>query len=243
MTQLTDGHAGFGAVPVPGQHVDALRVGPRQGSRGQVVVLPGIHGRTPHILDLGLRLAHRGLDAIIADFYCTAARQGRLRTPEDLTEATRALDHDAIVASALGLVESLRGAGPVVILGYCVGGAVALRVAARTDAVSATVVYYAVVRPDTEAAGEPAPLAAAGQVTSPVLAHYGSTDPWCQAADVDELEKRLAASGAAYEVYRYPGAGHAFEEAGRPGYRPVAAAEARRRTMTFLDHYLAEVRT
>ena len=34
------------------------------------------------------------------------------------------------------------------------------------------------------------------------------------------------------------GAGHAFEEPGSRGYRPVAAAEARARTLTFLDHYL-----
>jgi hypothetical protein len=39
-------------------------------------------------------------------------------------------------------------------------------------------------------------------------------------------------------VYRYPGAGHAFEEPGSRGFRPVAAVEAAARTVTFLDYYL-----
>ena len=73
---------------------------------------------------------------------------------------------------------------------------------------------------------------------TPELAHYGTTDVWCPVEDIDELEAKLAGSDSPYQVYRYPGAGHAFEENGRPGYRPVAATESANRTMTFLAHYL-----
>jgi carboxymethylenebutenolidase len=236
------GYAKFGAVDVPGQHGAALTVAPETGSPKRVIVLPGIHGRTPHILQVGQRLAGQGLEAVIADFYCTAAQRGELRTPADLGAATQALDHDAIATSTLELIESLPPARSTAILGYCVGGAIALEAGARSAAITAIVAYYAVLRPDSLADKSPDPLAAAERVSCPVLAHYGTTDMWCPPADIDELEARLATSGSQYQVYRYPGAGHAFEESGRPGYRPVAAADASRRTATFLDHYLAQVR-
>lgn len=236
---MMDDHVRFGTVDVPGQRTAALSVSPGKGSAAKVIVLPGIHGRTPHILHVGQRLAAGGFEAVIADFYCTAAQRGELRTPEDVGAATQALDHEAIVTSVVDLVESLPQGEPTAILGYCVGGAVALQAAARTDALTAIVAYYAVLRPGSSAADGPDPLAAAQQVVCPVLGHYGTTDIWCPAGDIDELEAGLAKSGSPYQVYRYPGAGHAFEESGRPGYRPVAAADAARRTMTFLDHYLA----
>jgi dienelactone hydrolase len=56
--------------------------------------------------------------------------------------------------------------------------------------------------------------------------------------DIDDLEAALAASSSPYQIYRYPGAGHAFEEMRSKGFRPVAAAEAATRTQTFLRHYL-----
>jgi carboxymethylenebutenolidase len=228
----------FDELEVPGESGRALVASPAGGARGEVIVLPGIHGRTPHILGLAQRLGLHGYRAVIADFYCTAAQRGELRTPQDLGAATAALDQPAIVQSLVGLLHSERDALPVGVLGYCVGGAIALQAAAQTDNVAALVVYYAVVRPDRDDAAEPAPLRAAGALHCPVLAHYGTTDVWAPLEDVDALEGKLAASSAPYQVYRYPGAGHAFEENGRPGFRPVAANEAAARTMTFFDHYL-----
>lgn len=227
----------FGEIEVPGEHWAALSVAPQRAPVAEVIVLPGIHGRTPHILGVGQRLAGSGARAIVADFYCTAAQRGELGTPQQLGAATAALDQPAIVETLSTLLDARPKALPVGVLGYCVGGALALQLAARSEAIAALVAYYAVVRPDRDEA-EPAPMRAAAALSCPVLAHYGTTDVWAPSADVDELESRLAQSSSAYEVYRYPGAGHAFEESGRPGYRPVAAAEAARRSTVFLDHYL-----
>jgi carboxymethylenebutenolidase len=228
----------FDEVEVPGEDGKALIAAPHGTVRGEIVVLPGIHGRTPHILGLAKRLGMHGYRAVVADFYCTAAQRNELRTPQDLGAATDALDQPAIVESLTGLLKSRSVGLPVGVLGYCVGGAIGLQLAAQAERVTALAVYYAVVRPDRADPAEPAPLRAAGELSCPVLAHYGTTDVWAPLDDVDALEGALAASSAAYQVYRYPGAGHAFEETGRPGYRPVAASEAAARTMIFFDHYL-----
>jgi carboxymethylenebutenolidase len=216
----------------------ALTAEPDSGRRGTVVVVPGIHGQTSHILGVGQRLAAHGFRAVVADWFCTAARRGEIETPADIAPAVAALD-DASIADALaGAVDDLAADGPICVLGYCVGGTLALLAAARTDAAAGTVAYYGVLRYRGPLEGKGAdPIEAAGDVQGPVLAHYGTADGWCPIGDVDDLEAALAGTAGAHEVYRYPGAGHAFEETGRPGFRPVAADAAARRTLVFLDHW------
>jgi carboxymethylenebutenolidase len=229
----------FGAVDLPASvGGQATTVSPPGPTSGTVVVVPGIHGLTSHILEVGDRLAANGFTAVVADWWCTAARRGELRAPADTGRAVAALDDDAIADGLVAVAEQLAGDRPVSLVGYCVGGTLALLASGRTDALAATVAYYGVLRNRGPLADKgPDPIEQVGAVRCPVLAHYGTADGWCPTEDVDELEDVLAKTGGAHEVYRYPGAGHAFEETGRPGYRPVAAAEAARRSLVFLDHW------
>lgn len=229
----------FGSVELPDVPGQALTVEPIGGSRRTVVVVPGIHGQTSHILGVGQRLAGQGLRAVVADWFCTAAKRDEIRTPADIAPAVAALDDDAIADGLARTAEHLRSGGPVGVLGYCVGGTLALLTAGRTDVIGGTVAYYGVLRYRGALEGKGSdPVDAVKEVRGPVLAHYGTADGWCPVPDVDELEAALGTTGGAHEVYRYPGAGHAFEETGRPGFRPVAASDAARRSLVFLDHYV-----
>lgn len=229
----------FGSLEVPGDRGTALVASPKGGSRRRVIVLPGIHGRTPHILQLCLRMAADGFECIVADFFCEASRKGELRSPADVAPAVAALDDADIAEGVAKLADSLADKGRVGILGYCIGGTLGLLAVARSSRVTAAVDYYGVLRHRGPLADKgPDPLESVADTTVPVLAHYGTADVWCLGDDVDDLEAKLTASGGAHEVYRYPGAGHAFEEPGSKGFRPVAAAEASARTRTFLNHYL-----
>jgi carboxymethylenebutenolidase len=237
---LTDGQGPtFGTLAMPSGPHPATTVTPRGGSRGRVVVLPGIHGSTPHILGVCRRLAGAGIGSVVVDSSCEAARGDGLRSPADVAAAVADLDDAAIAAEVAQLAESLAEREPVAVLGYCIGGTLGLLATARTGALSATVAYYGVLRHRGPLAGKgPDPLDSVGDTSTPVLAHYGTRDAWCEGADVDDLEAKLLASGGDHTVYRYPGAGHAFEEPGSAGFRAVAAAEAAARTSVFLDHYL-----
>lgn len=230
----------FATMALPcGLTGEATTIEPRGGSGRTVVVVPGIHGQTSHILGVGHRLAAHGFRAVIADWFCGAAKRGELRTPADIGPAVLALDDHAIADGIAAVAEQVSTDGPVGVLGYCVGATATLLAAGRTDAVAASVVYYGVLRYRGALAGKgDDPLDRVAAVRAPVLAHYGLADGWCPPEDIDELEAVLAGTGGAHEVYRYPGAGHAFEETGRPGFRPVASADAARRSLVFLDHYL-----
>lgn len=237
---MADEETVFGSLTIPGERGTALTASPRGGSDSSVVVLPGIHGRTPHVLDVCQRMASVGAQAVVADFYCEASRRGEIRSPEDVAPAVAALDDAAIADGVAELTAMLASRGPVAILGYCIGGTLGLLATEKSNDVTATVAYYGVLRHRGPLAEKgPDPLGSVGDTTIPVLAHYGTVDPWCPGQDVDDLEDKLAASGGAHAVYRYPGAGHAFEEPGSRGFRPVAAIEAAQRTSAFLGHYLA----
>jgi carboxymethylenebutenolidase len=150
-----------------------------------------------------------------------------------------ALDDAAIAEGVAELAGSLATDGRVAVLGYCIGATLGLLATERSDSITATVAYYGVLRHRGPLAAKgPDPLDSVGTTTTPVLAHYGTADVWAGTQDIDDLEAKLIESGGPHGVYRYPGAGHAFEEPGSRGFRPVAAAEARARTLTFLDHYL-----
>jgi carboxymethylenebutenolidase len=229
----------IGSIELPGGRGTATTMTPRDGARAQVIVLPGIHGRTPHLDRACQRLADHGFGSVVGDFYCEAARRGEVNSPADIATAVASLDDAAIAEGVAELAGSLAANGPVAVLGCCIGGTLGLLATEQSDAVTATVAYYGVLRHRGPLAVKgPDPLDSLGTTTTPVLAHYGTADAWASTEDVDELEAKLMATGGPHGVYRYPGAGHAFEEPGSRGFRPVAATEAAARSLIFLDHYL-----
>lgn len=228
-----------GSIELPGGRGSATTMTPRDGARARVIVLPGIHGRTPHLTEVCERLGERGFGSVVGDFFCEAARRGEVNSPADAGAAVAALDDAAIAGVVAELATTLSTDGPVAVLGYCIGATLGLRATEQSDGITAAVAYYGVLRHRGPLAAKgPDPLDFLGTTTTPVLAHYGTADVWAGAEDIDDLEAKLIESGGPHGVYRYPGAGHAFEEPGSRGFRPVAAAEARARTLTFLDHYL-----
>jgi carboxymethylenebutenolidase len=230
---------GTGSIELPGGRGTATTLTPPNRSGAWVIVLPGIHGSTPHLTEVCRRLGALGFSSAVGDFYCEAARRGEVNSPADAGAAVAALDDAAIADGVAELAGSLATDGPVAVLGYCIGATLGLLATERSDSITATVAYYGVLRHRGPLAAKgPDPLDSVGTTTTPVLAHYGTADVWAGTQDIDDLEAKLIESGGPHGVYRYPGAGHAFEEPGSRGYRPVAAAEARARTLTFLDHYL-----
>jgi len=236
---LANGDLVIGSIELPGGRGTATTMTPRDGARARVILLPGIHGRGPHLDWVCRRLGERGFESVVGDFFCEASRRGEVTTPADVAAAVVALDDAAIAETVAELAETLSADRRVAVLGYCIGATLGLLATEKSDAITATVAYYGVLRHRGPLATKgPDPLDSLGTTTTPVLAHYGTADVWATGEDVDDLEAKLMAAGGPHGLYRYPGAGHAFEEPGSRGFRPVAAAEAAARTITFLDYYL-----
>ncbi len=194
-------------------------------SRGLVVV-PDIAGLRPLFTDMAdVLAAEHGWS--VATFEPWPGREAL--TLDERLASVGELDDAALLADVAAAADALE-VEPVAVMGFCMGGMVALK-AAAAGRVDRAVSFYGMVRlPDhwrTATMGDSLDALAGG--AAPVLQLVGTEDPWIPEADADAL----AATGA--EVVRYPGADHGFvHDPSRPTHRPDDAADAWARVGAFL---------
>jgi len=143
---------------------------------------------------------------------------------------------DAATQDGVGAAHYLRerGAPRVGVMGFCMGGALALLSVMHAQEFDAASIWYGF--PPAEA-GDPAKIAV------PIQGHWALEDGFFTIAGVDELEDRLRAGGRAPEFHRYQ-AKHGFYNEGTPGngglghYDRDHAETAWRRTTDFFDRTL-----
>lgn len=119
-------------------------------------------------------------------------------------------------------------AGGMGVVGFCMGGRLAMLLGARSREIDAVVPFH------------PAPMKD-GEVTRlkvPVQIHHGTADRAVAVAESQKTEKMLKAQGTPVEVFIYEGADHGFLAYTRPYYRPDAAKLAWARTTQFLRQHL-----
>ena len=110
------------------------------------------------------------------------------------------------------------------VVGYSMGGAFALGLAARQSAVGACVTFSA----------EPPRSDDLAKIRAPILSFYGSDDSF-MTARVPEFVADALRLGKALTLAIYPSAGHEFFDRESPsGYEPSAAAESWRTLTRFL---------
>ena len=121
--------------------------------------------------------------------------------------------------------------GKVGVIGYCMGGQLAL-FAATTSAsdVGAAIDYYGIhpnVKPDFS------------KLSCPVLGLFGETDDFVNPEAVKGLVDAITSAGGTIDHHTYNGAGHAFFNDSRPdAYNKEAAEDAWKRTLAFLSSNL-----
>lgn len=219
---------------------------PEGGAQPGVVVIPDVWGLADHTRDIAQRLAREGFAALALDVYRKTGRP-QLADPAAAMGWIRGLSDPLVVETvqegidALARHEAVAGHG-VGVIGFCMGGQYAWLAACACRGVSAVAPCYGMLRyePGLDPAKKPrAPLDAVAELRCPALGLYGREDAIIPNADVDELERRLAAQRQPFEIVRYEGAGHAFLNDTRPAmYRPAAAADAWRRLVAFLRTHL-----
>lgn len=210
-------------VASDGFKLSAYRAEPDGTPRGGLVVVQEIFGVNSHIKSVCDGYAADGYLAIAPAVFDRYERNVDLGyTPDDIAKG-RVLKGKATDDAALLDIAAARDvaakAGKVGIVGYCWGGFLAWRSAARLPGIVCAVPYYGGGMPD--AIGE--------TPRCPVMAHFGEWDQMIPVAGVDKLK----AAHPDIEVFIYA-ADHGFNCDQRGSYDAISAKLARERTLEFL---------
>ena len=193
-----------------------------------ILVLHGWWGLTDHVRGVCDALAAEGYIALAPDLF-----GGRIATEvDDARDQLAGADANDLAHLTRSSLATLRAMphtpdGPVGLLGWSMGGSMALWLAARVPHdVAATAVYYA---------GQDIDMADA---QSAFLGHYADVDEYVDDDGLVLLESELHLDGLEVEFHRYPGTRHWFAEPDRPEHDPGAAALAWDRTLAFFRSHL-----
>ena len=199
---------------------------PDAGVGPGVLLLHAWWGLTSFFREVCERLADEGFVTLAPDLYHGATA----KTSEEARQLRLGLDDEQANAEMQAAVNCLRRhpgvtGSSVGVVGFSLGGYLALRLARRVGgAVAAVVVFYA-----TEGGRFDAAKAA-------FLGHFAAGDGcWAGPRAVHSLQERLWAAGCEALFHVYQGTRHAFFERDRPeAYDARAADLAWQRTIDFL---------
>jgi len=195
------------------------------GSGPGVLVIQEWWGLVPHIKDVVDRFAAVGFTALAPDLYHGESSiepdgAGKLMMALNLEQAAKDL------SGAIALLQERSGSSKVGVVGYCMGGGLALVVASQhPDAVVAVAPYYGVIpwasaQPDWSA------------IAAKVVGEYAELDDFAGPEATRSLEATLRDLGKDATLHIHAGCQHAFFNDARPEvYAPAAATEAWDRTV------------
>ena len=226
-----------------GTAMPALLAVPERTPAPGVVIVNDVFGRSPFYEDLAKRLARAGFVALDPEFF---VREGPLAEQAREAAFARAgrLDQRRAVADLGAAVEWLRAetrvSDAVGVIGFCMGGTLALDLAVRPD-VSAVVSYYGFPKlKNRTPLSPPEPLAIIERMRSPILGHWGDQDQGVGLDNVYAFRDALAAADVPHEVHVYRGLGHgflrAYQDPTAAGYEPACSSWMR--TLDFFRSHL-----
>jgi carboxymethylenebutenolidase len=188
-----------------------------------VVVLQEWWGVDATIKRFADHFAAKGYRALVPDLY-----HGKLALEAAEAEhLMNTLDFPAAVSQDMrGAVQFMKqNSRSVAVVGFCMGGALAILAAMHIPEADAVSSWYGVPPPQ---AGDPA------TIRVPLEGHFASIDRHFPPAVVDQLDRKLTDAGVPHDFYRYE-AQHGFAKEGTSYYNREAAELAWQRCFRFLD--------
>lgn len=222
-------------VPITHDLMGGYYVTPQERPRGAIVLIQEIFGVTPAMRSIADDYAEAGYAVLVPDIYWRLERDLSLGNGEDPVQRDAAVDYSQrydeetgigdLVAAAKWLENKL--AITPAVLGFCLGGRMAVRLAAATQ-LSAMVSMYGV--------GLDKHRSEILDIACPVQLHFGDNDNHNPRDVIDSIENHVSDRGVADdEFFIYPGAEHAFYNRYRSDrFNDGAHRQARERVLQFL---------
>ena len=215
--------------PANGSTTSGYLARPKSGTGPGVLVIQEWWGLVPHITHVADRFAAEGFVALAPDMYHgqTASEPdgaGKLFMALNIAQTEKDLRGAAADLLARSSTKKIG------VMGFCMGGQLALFAATLNPAVGACVNCYGIhpnVKPDYS------------KLTGPVLGLYAERDGFVTPAVARQVDADIRKAGKSSEIHVYPGVDHAFFNDERPDvYDRAAAEDAWRRMLAFFRQHL-----
>lgn len=217
-------------VRIGSEDVPAVIAIPASGSGPAVIVIQEWWGLVPHIHDVVERLAREGFVAMAVDHYrgvATTEPDEAQKLMLGLSITQVGADLDAAAAELLRRPDVTGDA--VSVIGFCMGGGLALLAPTVAADIHCAVAFYPAMpwpqyAPDwTRYAGRSA------------IVHKAESDEPGNGPVIAEYAEAISRAGGSVELFEYAGSVHAFFNDDRPEvYQADHAALAWQRTLEFL---------
>lgn len=230
----SSGHEDLELVARDGNRFAAFAAYAAQPKGPGVVILPDVRGLHQFYVELAMRFAEHGYDAVAIDYFGRTAGVGRRDEDFPYREHVPLCEIDHVAADTAAAVGHLRKDDPersVFVLGFCFGGSNAWHMAAQGLGLSGVVGFYG--NPQRPPMG---PVEVVDRFACPVLALMGGDDPGIPLEVVDVFREAMDKSGVDHEVVVYDGAPHSFFDRQQEKFAEESA-DAWRRVMQFFERY------
>ncbi len=212
-----------------------------QGKYPSIVLLHERWGLNGQIKEIAIRLACEGYVVLVPNLY---GRQGGMITAnEEVANAlVERMDHDAVLQDIHASCEWLNTniaedelldqtrRNYHAVIGFGIGGTLAMKFACRRKRLRAAVAFYA--KP-------PNPLDPIKDMYCPLLYHAAEKDETVTPEEIDDLKQTAEDAGKNIEVLSYPGTTHSFfNESRADTYHAESAKQAWASTVAFIDKFL-----
>jgi carboxymethylenebutenolidase len=207
-----------------GHKLGAYRADPSGKPQAGVVVIQEIFGVNHHIRAVCDRLAAAGYAAVAPALFDRFVRNFESGySPDEVAKARSYLaniDWDAFLRDTRAAIDAVKSAGPVCIVGFCMGGSVAFLSAARIDGLAAASCFYGgqIIRFVDE------------KTKCPTQMHFGEKDDHIPMTDVATIRGKHPEC----DIHVYP-AGHGFYCDERPSFHAPSAKLAWDRTLAWFE--------
>ncbi|MFL5053466.1 MAG: dienelactone hydrolase family protein [Xanthobacteraceae bacterium] len=215
-----------------GHRLGAYRADPSAAPVAGIVVIQEIFGVNHHIRNVCDRFAAEGYAAVAPALFDRQVRDFQSGySPEEIEKARKFVanpDWDAMLRDTAAAIAELKSAGPVSIIGFCMGGTVAFLAAARLDGLTAAVGYY----------GGRIVAFADEKPRCPTQLHFGEQDQSIPLTDVETIKQKRPDC----DIHVYKDAGHGFHCDERGSYHEPSSRVAWERTLAWLKRAREGVR-
>jgi carboxymethylenebutenolidase len=210
--------------PSNGANTSGYLATPSSGKGPGVLVIQEWWGLVDHIKRVCDRLAAEGFSALAPDMY-----HGKTASePDEAGKLFMALNIAQAEKDLRGAAKFLAGHSStpkIGVVGFCMGGQLALFAATLNPSVGACVNFYGVhpnVKPDYS------------KLSGPVLGLFAEKDGFVTPQTARDLDAAIKKAGKQSEIHIYPNVDHAFfNDDNTAAYNKSAAEDAWKRTLGF----------